>query len=209
MTNNNNTNGKYYEYDPDANSFAGVGFVVGGVDDDDDDSAKVTILHRDDTPISQTWVPLTCHGFDDNPPEVGDFPSVSNYNDVPMVSERAWKALEPVIGEVCEALPVGHPFTGTFFLIHVLRTIEALDEVASDVERRSADDPRIRRVFRYAFRHDLVEGLHIFKLPNKQGSGLIVDDVFRKAVEDNGLRGLRFRELPIARRENSARDREV
>ena len=197
MTNSNYNKRQFYEYDPDANSFAGVGFTVGDVDDDNDDSAKVTNLHWDSTPVLQTWNPLTCHGFDDNPPEIGDFPSVSNYCGVPMMSERAWKALEPVIGDVCEALPVIHPFTGSYFLIHVLRTIEALDEAASEFERRSENDPRIRQVFRYAFRKDMIRGIHIFKLPNEQGSGLIVDDVFRKAVEDNGLRGLRFRELPL------------
>lgn len=197
MTNSNNTSRKFYEYDPDANSFAGVGFTVGDVDDDDDDDAKVTNLHWDDAPLRQAWKLLTCHGFDDNPLEVGDFPSVSNYRSVPMMSEHAWKALQPVIGEVCEALSVNHHFKGKYFLIHVLRTIDALDAVASEVERRSADDPRIRHVFRYAFRYKLIEGVHIFKLPNKSGGGLIVDDVFHKTVEDNGLRGLRFRELPM------------
>ena len=197
MMNSSHSKRQYYEYYPDANSFAGVGFTVGDVDDPNDDSAKVTNLHRNDTPAALTWTPLTCHGFDDNPPEVGDFPSVSNYGKIPMMSERAWIALEPVIGDLCEALPVNHPFEGKYFLVHVLRTIEALDEDASDVERRSATDPRIRQIIRYAFRNDLIQGIHIFKLPNKQGSGLIVDDVFRKAVEDNGLRGLRFRELRL------------
>jgi hypothetical protein len=197
MTNRSDNKQQFYEYDPDANSYAGIGFTVGAVDDDNDDSAKVTNLHRDDTPMAFTWKPLTCHGFEDNPSEVGDFPSVSNWRIVPMMSERAWTALKPIIRNGCEALPVSHPFTGAYFLIHVLRTIEALDEDASEVERRSADDPRIRQVFCYAFRNDKIEGIHIFKLPNKQGGGLIVDDLFRKTVEDNNLRGLRFRKLPL------------
>lgn len=197
MTNRSDTPQKFYQYDPDANLFAGVGFSVGDVDDNNDDDAKVANLHRHDTPLIQAWKSLTCHGYNDNPPDVGDFPSVSNYRKIPMMSERAWNCLKPVIGDVCEALPVDHPFTGKYYLIHVLRTITALDEVASEVELRSADDPRIRQVFRYAFLRDMIEGLHIFKLPNKQGGALIVDEAFRKAVEDNDLRGLRFRELPL------------
>ena len=200
MKEHRNSNRRFYEYDPDANSFAGVEFSARYVEDEDgeyDSGLVVRNLHRDDTPLRQTWKPLTCYGFDDNPPEVGDFPSVSDKRRVPMLSERAWKALQPVIGEFCEALPVTTPFEGRYFLIHVLRTIDALDEAASEVERRSANDPRIRQVFRYAFRNDLIEGIHIFKLPNRQGSSLIVDDVFRNAVEANGLRGLRFRELPM------------
>lgn len=197
MRNSSGSTRHFYEYCPEANSFAGVGFAVGDVNDDNDDDAKVTNLHWNDASVALTWNRLTCHGFDDNPPEVGDFPSVSNFRVVPMMSERAWIALKPVIGDLCEALPVSHPFDGRYYLIHVLRTIEALDEDASEVERRSATDPRIRQVFRYAFRYDLIEGIHIFKLPNKQGSRLIVDNVFRKAVEDNGLRGLRFMELSL------------
>lgn len=190
-------NRRFYEYDPDANSFAGVGFGVGDIFDNGDDDAKITSLHWSDAPLQQTWKPLTCHSYDDNPSEVGDFASVSNYRKVPMLSERAWKALQPVIGEVCEALPVLHPFKKNFFLVHVLNTVDALNAFESEVERRSADDQRIRNVLRYAFRYDLIEGMHIFKLPNKSGGSLIVDDVFRTVVEANGLRGLRFRELPL------------
>jgi len=191
---------KFYEYDPDANSFAGVGFTVGDVDDDNDDNAKVTNLHWNDTPVGNIWESPICHGFDDNPPEIGDFPSVSNYREVPMVSACAWTALAPIIGDVCEVLPVVHPFKGAgkFFLVHVLRTIDVLDESKSEVERRSIDDSRIRQIFRYSFRLTAIEGVHLFKLPNKSGGGLIVDDVFRDVVEVNGLRGLRFRELTMA-----------
>lgn len=197
--NSRETEGRsFYEYDPDANLFAGVGFTVGNVDDKNDDSTIVTDLHWKNSPLKTVWTPLNCKTFDDNPPDVGDFPCVSNYRKVPMVSERAWLALEPVIGDGCEALPVNHPFTGRYYLIHVLRTIEALDENGSEVERRSTRDPRIRQVIRYAFRLEMLEGLHIFKLPNKQGGGLIVDDVFRKTVETNDLRGLRFRKLPLS-----------
>ena len=198
MTNRRDNKRQFYEYDPDANSYAGIGFAVGAVGDDNDDSARVMNLHRDDTPIQFTWMPLASHGFEGNPSKIGDFPSVSNWRIVPMMSERAWDALKPIIGNVCEALAVRHPFEGRYFLIHVLRTIDALNEDASEFERWSANDSRIRQVIRYAFHEAMIQGIHIFKLPNKQGGGLIVDDVFRKAVEDNGLRGLRFRELPLA-----------
>ena len=188
---------RFYEYDPDANSFAGVGFHVGPVDDDDDDCAKVRRLHWSDTPVRASWRTLTCDGFDDNPPDVGDFPSVSNSRRIPMMSERAWRILKPIIGDACEALPVLHPFRGNYYLIHVMRTIDALDAGASTVERRSIEDQRIRRIYRYAFKDDLIEGQHIFKLPLASGSDLFVDDIFRQAVEDNGLRGLRFKDLPM------------
>lgn len=191
---------KFYEYDPDANSFAGVGFDVGTVDDDNDDSTKVKNLHWNDTPVLATWERLACHGFDDNPPLIGDFPSVSTYRLIPMMSERAWRVLKPVVGDACEALPVQHPFHGTYHLIHVTRTIDALDEGTSSVERYELDASRIRCIHRYAFKGDLIKDHHIFKLPLRSGRGLIVDDVFRSVVEDNRLQGLRFVELPMVNR---------
>jgi hypothetical protein len=192
---------KYYEYDPDANSFAGVEFDFGGeecVDDDDTHGARVTEIHWIDTPIRDSWSVLSCYGFDDNPPEQGDFPSMSNYRKIPMMSERAWKLLKPLIGECCEALPVRHPFKGNYFIIHVMRTIDALDETKIEASRSSVGDNRISRIYKYAFKRDLIGDAHIFKLPLMSGSGLFVDDVFREAVEANGLRGLRFRELVMA-----------
>ena len=186
---------RFYEYDPDANSFAGVGFHVGGVNEDHDDNALVTRLHRIDNPVYKDWKTLTCLGFDDNPPAIGDFPSISNYKAVPMMSERAWNVLEPIINGDCEALPVVHPFPGKYYIIHVMRTIDALNADASEVDRSTIGDFRIRRIYRYAFKNELIEKVHIFKLPLLSGSGLIVDDVFRKVVEDNELRGLRFSEL--------------
>ena len=195
MTNERPISRNFYNYDPDADSFAGVGFVVGEVDDDNDDGSKVADLHRTDTPQQSTWNTLNCFGFDDNPTEIGDFPSVSNWKRVPIMSERAWTVLKPIIGDVCEALPVKHPFQGSYYVIHVMQTIDALNTELSEVDRSSVGDNRILRIYRYAFKSDLIEGKHIFKLPLMSGGGLFVDDVFRKAVEDNCLRGLRFKEL--------------
>lgn len=197
MTSSANSTRRFYEYHPDVNRFAAVEFASGPVYGTGD-SSTVKNLHRRDEPVRDKWIPLKCDGFDDNPPKVGDFPSVNDYSKIPMMSERAWSVLEPIIGDACEALPVMHPFPGTYYLIHVMRTIDALDTDASEVDRSSVGDRRIRRIYRYAFKHDLIEGAHIFKLPLMSGSELIVDDVFRKAVEDHGLRGLRFKELPLA-----------
>jgi hypothetical protein len=186
---------RYYAYEPDADAFAGVTFVNFSSEADE---RSVVDLHWDDSPYGATWKPLECVGFDDNPPRIGDFPSVSDYNRVPMMSSKAWESLRPVIANFCEPLAVKHPFQGEYFLVHVLRTINALDESRSEVERRSFEDPRIRQVLQYAFKQDMIDGIHIFKLPNKSGSELIVDDLFRRTVEAKGLQGLIFRELPMA-----------
>jgi hypothetical protein len=182
---------RYYRYDPDANSFAGVAFSM--IDDD-----KITNVHSDDAPILQVWQTLRCEVFDDNPPVDGDFPSVSNYRRVPMISQRAWQAIRSLVGYCCEALPVDHPSGRPYFILHVMETIDCLDTEASEVSRSEIGDKRINRIYRYAFKDSLLNGKkHIFKLPLMCGGELIIDDHFRRAVEKNGLCGLRFRELPM------------
>ena len=188
---------RFYRYDPDSNSYAGVGFAVGATEDDNDDDSKVARLHVDDTPTAAIWLPLTCRAPTKGSRKIGDFPSVANQRKIPMMSERAWLALASTIGDSCEVLPINHPFEGNYYLIHVMRTIPALDENTSVVERRSARDKRICEIHCYAFHTDMIQSSHIFKLPNQQGGELIVDGVFRKIVETNRLQGLRFRELPL------------
>jgi len=125
----------------------------------------------------------------------GDFPSLGNYNMLPVMSQRAWEALRPLIGHCCEALPIIHPSGRPYYIIHVMNTIDALDEDRSEVKRFSDDG--IMRVVRYALKSDLLEDQHIFKLPHESGGDLLVDDEFRRVVEENGLQGLIFKPIPL------------
>jgi hypothetical protein len=178
---------RFYEYRPDANHFAGI-CVASGQD------IHIANVHYDDSLLARDWSPIAFDAFDDNPEQVGDFPSLSNFNIVPVLSDRAWNCLRPVIGDACEALPVICPFNGPYFLIHVFETIDCLVEDCSEVDRSEVDQ-RIDRVFKYCLDLHKLQGKHIFKLPLKSGRELLVDDVFRAAVEDNRLKGLVFRDL--------------
>src|SRR5262249_40685692 len=46
-------------------------------------------VHSCQAPMLTTWTPLACHEFEDNPPKEGDFPSLSNYRRIPVMSQRA------------------------------------------------------------------------------------------------------------------------
>lgn len=178
---------RYYVYRPDANRFNGIGLKT-----EDRDVIKVRNI---DAPVLETWTPVVVHGFDDNPGKEGDFPSLSNFNEIPVMSERAWDALHPLISYCCEALPIIHPTGKPYFIIHVMETIDGLDADRSEVKRYT--DGGIMRVVRYSFKPEMLKGKHIFKLPLESGGELIVDDDFRRAVEANGLKGLQFKELPM------------
>jgi hypothetical protein len=180
---------RFYRYQPDANSFAGIGFSMA-------DNERVVQVHFSDAPLADQWVAPVAHGFDDNPETEGDFPSLSNFNEIPVMSQQAWEALRPVIGYCCEALPIIHPTGKPYFIIHIMTTVDGLDCAKSDLTR-NATTGRVNRIRKYAFHHKLLHDKHAFKLPLESGGELIVDEDFRKAVEVNGLRGLRFKELPV------------
>jgi hypothetical protein len=146
-------------------------------------------------PVLDTWTPVVAHVFEDNPGTDGDFPSLSNYNELPVMSERAWVALRPLIGYCCEALPIIHPAGKPYFIVHVMETIDGLDANRSEVKHFT--DGGIMRIVRYSFKPEMLQDKHIFKLPRESGGELVVDDDFRRAVEANGLKGLQFKELPM------------
>ena len=186
MTKNLKQGCRFYRYDPDANAFASI-----GASSEED----VVPIHSTDDSLLGAWKPIIFHGYDDNPPREGDFPSLNDFYRIPVASNRAWQAIEPLVGYCCEALPISHPSGNPYFIIHVMDTIDCLDEDASELTRRF--DGRVYDIDRYAFKRDCVSGKHIFKLPRKSGGELIVDDDFRRVVEENGLKGLRFQELPM------------
>lgn len=179
----------YYRYQPDANSFAGIGFS-------DADNDRVVQVHFADKPLADQWIAPVAHGFENNPETEGDFPSLSNFNEIPVMSQRAWDGLRPLIGNCCELLPIIHPTGKPYFIVHVMGTVDCMDFSKSKVTR-NATTGRVNRIYTYAFKHEKVDGKHIFKLPLESGAELIVDDGFRRAVNANALQGLLFNDLPL------------
>lgn len=185
---------KYYRYDTDVTHFNAVGLR-------NEDREHVLAMHSKSIILSPTWQPIVVHGFDDENPGIeGDFPSLNDYSKIPVLSQRAWDVLRPVIGNVCEALLIRHPTEEPFYIINVLDIVDCLDEEKSEVDRYS--DGRIRRVLRFCFKRNMLAGKHIFKTPRKSGRDLIVSEEFRRLVEQNELKGLRFRELPMVQVDN-------
>ena len=179
----------WYRYRPDANHYDGVRLIM-------PDDEPVVGLHYDSKLVGGSWKPVSVEGFDDNPDVEGDFPSLSNYNKVPVFSQRAWDVLRPLIGYCTEALPIKHPSGQPFHIINVIEIIDCLDEEQSELVRNAATG-RVSEIFKYHFKSDMLEGKHLFKTPLKSGAELFVDDAFRKAIEANGLKGLIFKPLPM------------
>lgn len=179
-----------YSYDPASSDFDGMLLF-------DDDRENILDLHYESRSVAEEWLPISVSdALDLRTGVTGDFPTLVDYGKIPIFSARAWEALKPLIGYCCEALPIKHPSGEAYFLINVLEIIDALDEKRSIVDRNSVTG-RISRVIKYSFHLDKIKDKHIFKLPLQSGAGLIVDAGFRDAVEKAGLRGLKFKPLPM------------
>lgn len=176
-----------FTYEPNANDFAGIGLSRA-------DHTRVVDMHFTDKPLADSWIAPVVHGFEDNPAAEGDFPSLSNYNQIPVMSKMAWDAVRPLIGYCCEALPIVHPAGEQLYIIHVMDTIDCLDRHKSEFTTNRTTG-RINRIYKYCFRRSLLSGRHILKLPIDCGGELFVDDEFRRLVEMNSLKGLTFTKL--------------
>lgn len=178
----------YFHYRPDADNFAGIGL-------DPDDEQQVVDAYYSDKRLKSGWAVPKAFGFSDNPAQNGDFPSLCNFWRFPVMTEAAWNALSATIGNNCEALPIWHPSGIPHCAIHIVNPLDALDHMRSKVSR-SAVDGRISRIHKYVFKQDMVRDSHMFRLPIECGGELIIDTIFKKAVEERGLKGLTFNSLP-------------
>ena len=181
---------RYYRY---AES---LGYDFAGIEVSDlPDGGIVRQLAWGDSPQASSWSPLPITRIDDvedgRKQEFGDFPSLSNFCSIPVFSVRAWEILSRRIDCRWEALPLIHPVGLPLYLIHVMETIDCVDLDRSEVTRYSPD--RVRQVERFCLKPQMLEGKHVFKTPEGSGHDLLVDDVFREIVQQNGLKGLTFR----------------
>ena len=182
---------QYYEYTPDC--------TIAGVGTDPPIRGRLGDIYRWDAPLASLWSPVVFFEFNEDPSERGDFPSLHDCPALPVFSQRAWDVLRRVIDCRWEALPIIHPSGRPFYIIHVMETIDCLDVEHSEGVKRY-DDGDVMDVERYSFRTEMLAGKHIFKLSLQTMGRLLVDDVFREAVERNGLKGLEFRALPTVER---------
>ena len=70
------------------------------------------------------------------------------------------------------------------------RVVDALDETISDIRR--FDNGRIMMIYRYVFRADVIQNVHIFKIPNLRASPTFFSQHFVDIWKSAGLVGLDF-----------------
>src|SRR3954447_5891948 len=86
-----------YRYFPDVDRFDAV--VARG-------RAEKPLKSFKGEPLAATWTPVPVQ-LEAQSAGLGDFPALSGHTfQIPVLSERAWRALEPLVGPYVEVLPV-------------------------------------------------------------------------------------------------------
>ena len=120
---------------------------------------------------------------------------VSWMNSAPVVSEKAKKALDSLIGKHCEFLPLIKLRGKQFYAINVLTTLDCLDHAASQILYAKDDPKHVIQISAYIFRNDVIpKNIPIFKIPDDNFGAVFVQRPFVDAVIVNGLRGASFQD---------------
>lgn len=173
----------YFELSADSDRFESLG-VVG-----EDLGPLGAFLERE---LPPGWSPPVLEVLPEdegNPLPESDFPRLLSF--VPLLSSRAYRALEPLLVgsvEAAEFRVLGR--TEPYYGLNVTKIIEAIDTRESQL--LMAYDDQILVVNEYAFRHDLPTGLSIFRDRHFLTTPL-VSQAFVDAVARASLVGARFR----------------
>jgi hypothetical protein len=150
--------------------------------------AKV-ILELMDKPFGDSWRPL--------PVQIEPSEAMANFppglaSGVLLCDKRALEFIQPLIAKSAEVLPL-HSQEGNFYIVNITDVIDCLDHSASEFEYFRSGD--IKRILRYIFKSDCINGKPIFKIREKQRGPIYVSDEFKAHVESNKLTGLTFRKV--------------
>ncbi|WP_166242599.1 imm11 family protein [Paenibacillus turpanensis] len=112
-------------------------------------------------------------------------------SNIPIFSGRAVQTLAQLLNPNVELLPLQHP-TKRYFAVNVTRIVDGLDYEKSVVEYAEGLPGVIKEASRFEFKIDAIKEYPIFKIPEFKNRRVFVTDIFKDAVEANGLKGFAF-----------------
>jgi hypothetical protein len=156
------------------------------------DSDWDVIKQIDGRLLSASWKPLRLRWIKEleDGTKVGptDFPWLARH--VPVISERAVRALRDLLTEAGELLEVDCEGE-RLWALNVRRFVDVLDVGSSKIEYFA--DGRVMRVHRYVFKPSEVKGVTMFKVPQQPLGPVFVTQPFVSAVESAGLTGFSWK----------------
>lgn len=138
--------------------------------------------------MASSWEPLAVE-INTTRGSLGDFPRASV--GPPIMSQKAWGVLRPLIGEAAEALPIITPL-GIYLALNVLAVVNCLDYAHSELtwypERAGGG---LHRIIKYQLKSTVVADRPMFKIPEEM-TRVIVSEDFKRSVIAASLKGLDF-----------------
>jgi hypothetical protein len=108
-----------------------------------------------------------------------------------VVSPRARNALQPLIANHVEFLPLTTVNGEMLFAVNVIEVLECLDRSASEASFSPDDPKRIIHINRFVFLPERIRNVPLFKVPEWPGA-IFVSEEFAEIVVHAGLSGAGF-----------------
>ena len=110
-----------------------------------------------------------------------------------IMNEKAYKILYPYLKSHSQIFKINNNGT-IFYVINVTDLIDCLDYDNSEIKRFPSSG-RIMRVIKYVFKNEKLKNVTIFKLPEFPKAISYVTEEFKNVVEENNIKGFKFKEL--------------
>jgi hypothetical protein len=176
---------KVFKYDSDANNYS----VPFDWDDEDVNIDYVTEIadeyFKKRARVGKHWSP-TFFSVVDPRKKLPDLGALTG-DDQMVFSQRAVDALSPLLGESVELLPYSTE-VGTYYLINVLDVGHYLDRERTHC-REIVPDGRCAGIIKYVFNADLIQGKHIFRIPDKLTARFLSEE-FISTCRKHNLTGI-------------------
>ena len=153
-------------------------------------------------PQRHRWIPLPVTLMREN--ALGDFLYLTAGSGF-VASAKAIEVIAPLLSDTVEFLPVACGQSDKLFVMHILRHV---DLGANARTNQKSSNKNVTVVHDYDFKSQAINGLHLFMVRQPLGCpagdggfathSIFASSEFRTVVESSQLRGLSFREFPVA-----------
>ena len=110
-----------------------------------------------------------------------------------ILNERSYKILYPYIKNEVQIFKIKSE-NDNLYVVNITNIIDCLDYDKSKIKRFPSSG-RVMRVIKYAFKIEKLKNATIFKLPDFPKGISYVTEEFKKVVEENNIKGFKFKEL--------------
>lgn len=110
-----------------------------------------------------------------------------------ILNEKSYKILYPYIKNEVQIFKIKSE-NDKLYVVNITNIIDCLDYDKSEIKRFPSSD-RVMRIIKYVFKIEKLKNATIFKLPENPKGISYVTEEFKKVVEENNIKGFKFKEL--------------